>query len=318
MPARRSCDTAPSAPTVNRRQPSSTYVICSCTCACCGTTHPRWSSTCASMMRSPVMRRRLMSGLTCSLGTSLQRNNDAVDAAGVVMGCGVQGLLKLTHACHVDDGGSMDPAEPVRIEPSGEGAQPSRAGGVTSVRRGRAHSSGSGSLSAAQTVCSFRPNPLISEPMRMSSVSVRAATALVACLVAPALGAQHQLALPASEADRIDPSLRAALDTAKTVNVMILGRTQLLAPLGGLDSCAVRYARADRRGRRRRVVADLKRIAATEQPAIMRVLGELPSTRLWIVNAVAASVRPDELRRLASMDEVRFIYPSPPPPRSGT
>jgi len=31
--------------------------------------------------------------LTCSLGTSLQRNNDAVDAAGVVMGCGVQGLL---------------------------------------------------------------------------------------------------------------------------------------------------------------------------------------------------------------------------------
>src|SRR5687768_6406939 len=149
----------------------------------------------------------------------------------------------------------------------------------------------------------------------MHTMLRRMVAALGLCLCAQTLEAQFRLPLTSADpADRIDPSVRAAMDTAKTVNVLVLGRTQLLAPIGGLDSFAVRNAIADRRQLRTRVVADLKRIAAAEQPAIMKVLGDRPSARLWIINAVASSVSPDEIRRLAKMDEVRFIYPAPPVP----
>ncbi|HEX6053692.1 MAG TPA: S8 family serine peptidase [Gemmatimonadaceae bacterium] len=149
----------------------------------------------------------------------------------------------------------------------------------------------------------------------MHTSFVGTAVALAIALGAPTLEAQVRLPLAGNDpADRIDPAVRAAMDTAKTLNVLILGRTQLLAPVGGLDSFAVRNARADRRQLRPRVIADLKRIADTEQPAIMRALGERTSTRLWIINAVASSANPDEIRRLAAMDEVRFIYPAPAQP----
>ena len=143
---------------------------------------------------------------------------------------------------------------------------------------------------------------------------------VVACLAARALDAQVRLALPPTAAEKIDPAVRAAMDTAVSVNVMILGRTQLLAPIGGLDSFATRNASADRRELRRRVVTDLQRIAASEQPAIVRTLGDRPAVRLWIVNAVATTASPEEIRRLATMNEVRFIYPAPalPPSRSDT
>jgi subtilisin family serine protease len=145
---------------------------------------------------------------------------------------------------------------------------------------------------------------------------LRVTTAVVACITARVLEAQFRHPLPATPAERIDPAVRSAMDTARTVNVVILGRTQLLAPIGGLDSFAVRNAAADRRELRRRVVQDLERIAASEQPAIVRVLGDRRATRLWIVNAIATSASADEIRRLARMDEVRFIYPAPALPRS--
>ena len=144
--------------------------------------------------------------------------------------------------------------------------------------------------------------------------------AAIAVIAAAPLDAQVRLTLPASATERIDPAVLSAMDTAKSIDVMILGRTQLLAPIGGLDSFAVRNASADRRELRRRVVMDLKRIASSEQPAITRVLGDRPTVRLWIVNAVATAATPDEIRRLSVIDEVRFIYPSPalPPVRTDT
>jgi subtilisin family serine protease len=149
----------------------------------------------------------------------------------------------------------------------------------------------------------------------MRTSLARALAALVACAAAQPVGAQHRLPMtPAEASDRIDPTVRAAMDTAAAQHVIILGRTQLLAPLGGLDSFAARNARADRRELRPRVIAELKRIAAAEQPAIIQVLGDRPATRLWVINAVATSVTAADLRRLSAMDEVRFIYPAPPPP----
>jgi subtilisin family serine protease len=151
----------------------------------------------------------------------------------------------------------------------------------------------------------------------MSSLRL-ATTVAIACIGTASLQAQYRLPLPSSQADRIDAGVRAAMDTAKTLNVIILGRTQLFAPLGGLDSFAVRNAAADRRELRRQVVADLKRIARTEQAAIARELVNRATIPLWIINAIATSVSPDQLRRLAAMDEVRFIYPAPQVPRLRT
>src|SRR5687767_3047951 len=97
----------------------------------------------------------------------------------------------------------------------------------------------------------------------MVSRFCRATVSLVLLAFASSLHAQHRLPLTTTDAsERIDPTVRASMDTAKTVNVLVLGRTQLLSPIGGLDSFAVRNPTADRRELRTRVIADLERIAA--------------------------------------------------------
>ena len=128
----------------------------------------------------------------------------------------------------------------------------------------------------------------------------------------PAHG-QHRLVMtPAEAANRLDPAVQARLDSAGRADVIILARTQLLAPVGGLAAFAERNARADRRELRAQVLADLKQIAGSEQSAILRVLGNRPVTRLWLINAVAANVSAADAARLVALDEVRFLYPAPP------
>ena len=109
--------------------------------------------------------------------------------------------------------------------------------------------------------------------------------------------------------------MQAAMAGEGRVNVMILGRTQLVAPVGGLDDFARKHASADRRTLRPIVIADLKKIAASEQAAILRAIGDRPATRLWIINAVATSLTGAEIRKVAVLNEVRFIYSSTAQPR---
>lgn len=161
--------------------------------------------------------------------------------------------------------------------------------------------------------------------IRSSPVAVgrRALFAAVGAVAFAATAAHAQYRIPAPPpARRIDPLLLVRADTAATLDVFILGRTQLFAPVGGLDEFAAKHADADRRELRKTVIRDLKRIADDEQPAILKVLasrtgsragGASAPRRFWIVNAVAATVTPAELRTLAALDEVRFIYPSSPP-----
>jgi len=64
---------------------------------------------------------------------------------------------------------------------------------------------------------------------------------------------------------KLDSAVRAALDSGQTVPVVILGHTQLLERLHGLEQFERIHANDDRRKLRREVIADLKRIAAKEQ-----------------------------------------------------
>lgn len=138
-----------------------------------------------------------------------------------------------------------------------------------------------------------------------------AALLLQAALAAPAQ-AQHRLTMTAAEsADRVDSTVRNRMASNGSAQVLVLGRTQLLAPVGGLEAFATREAQSDRRTLRPKVIAELKRIAASEQPAIVRALGSRGYTGLWILNAVAATVDAATLRRLEQLPEVRFIYLAP-------
>ena len=119
----------------------------------------------------------------------------------------------------------------------------------------------------------------------------------------------------------IDPPLAAAMAQDRPVRVIVLGRTQLFAPVGGLEAFQQRHARDDRRRLRTEVLATLKATAAREQRAILAALGApRVEAALWIVNALALELTPAQLRLAAALPEVRFIYaggePQPVPSRT--
>jgi subtilisin family serine protease len=143
-------------------------------------------------------------------------------------------------------------------------------------------------------------------PMRRNWIAAGARAMLVMVAMTPAVTQQA-----ARGDDRIDPAVRAAIDSGQTVQVVVLGRRQLFAPVGGFDAFTQRNAGADRRVLRKQVVDSLKAIAAAEQPAILRALRRDRADRsLWILNAMVLQLSPAEVRTAAALDAVAFIYPS--------
>jgi hypothetical protein len=110
---------------------------------------------------------------------------------------------------------------------------------------------------------------------------------------------------------KLDPAVQAAIDSGQTVAVIILGKSQFLKPVGGLESFARTHANDDRRVLRRRVIDSLKRIAAVEQGRILAALNRKSADRsLWIMNAMVLTLSPEEIRRAAAFDNVAYVYPS--------
>lgn len=121
----------------------------------------------------------------------------------------------------------------------------------------------------------------------------------------------HQLANAQDAAvdSKIDPVLRDALRAGRSARVIVLGRTQLFAPVGGLGQFEVAHAKDDRRVLRQQVVATLRKNAAREQGRILRALGRSRADQaLWIVNALALELTPDAIRSVSRLDDVLFIY----------
>lgn len=114
-------------------------------------------------------------------------------------------------------------------------------------------------------------------------------------------------AMPASA--RIDPALTRQLATAPRARVIVLGRTQLFAPIGGLATFERTHAQDDRRALRTQVITTLKRQAAAEQARILQALGRDRADRaLWIVNALSLELSAAEIEIASQLDEVQFIY----------
>jgi subtilisin family serine protease len=135
-------------------------------------------------------------------------------------------------------------------------------------------------------------------------------TIVAALLLAtsPVLPAQNRVGTGRPDT-RIDPALRAILDTASTARVIVLGRTQLFDPVNGLSQFQRTHDRDDRRAVRSQVMATLKRQAAAEQARILAALGRDRADRaLWIVNALSLELSAADIERASRLDEVQYLY----------
>ncbi len=129
---------------------------------------------------------------------------------------------------------------------------------------------------------------------------------LVACVsvpVCPAVGQETPVL------EKIDPPLLETLESGGSARVILLGRTQLFDPVGGLEAFQQEHAGEDRLALRHDVVATLKRQARTEQAKILRALGRSDADQsLWIMNALSLELGAGEIRAASRLDEVLFIY----------
>ncbi len=126
------------------------------------------------------------------------------------------------------------------------------------------------------------------------------------------------LLLPPQDDDKIAPAVLQRLGAGEKVPVIILGRTQLVDPPKGFDDFCAANAKAKRLALRKDVVARLKEIARKEQADILEKLGKPEGARpLWIVNAIAVTLSPDDIRKAAALETVKYVYPGQPPPAAG-
>ena len=133
---------------------------------------------------------------------------------------------------------------------------------------------------------------------------------LLAGLIAPVLsGPSMAAAQDAAVTDKIDPPLLEVLQAGGSARVIVLGRTQLFEPVGGLERFQREHAGDDRLALRQQVVTTLKQNAATEQASILAALGRTKADQsLWILNALSLELSAQEIRAASRLDEVLFIY----------
>jgi subtilisin family serine protease len=108
---------------------------------------------------------------------------------------------------------------------------------------------------------------------------------------------------------KLDPPLLEVLRSGGSARVIVLGRTQLFEPVGGLARFQLDHTGDDRRELRRQVVATLKQNAEAEQAVILAALGRRKADRaLWILNALSLELSAEEIRVASRLDEVSFLY----------
>ncbi|MHC4953402.1 MAG: S8 family serine peptidase [Planctomycetota bacterium] len=94
-------------------------------------------------------------------------------------------------------------------------------------------------------------------------------------------------------------------------NVIVLGKTQLLNDAKAFDAFCAEHAKAKRSELRTATIAKLKEIAAAEQPAILKALGDPKDARsLWLVNAVVVRLDDAGIEKAKKLDVVKWVYPA--------
>jgi len=98
---------------------------------------------------------------------------------------------------------------------------------------------------------------------------------------------------------------------AQERDVIVLGKTQLLADAQAFDAFCKANAKKPRSALRKETVAKLKRIAAAEQPQILKALGNPKNARsLWIVNAVVVRLDAAAIAKAREHKLIKWAYPA--------
>lgn len=111
----------------------------------------------------------------------------------------------------------------------------------------------------------------------------------------------------APEAGKMDPAVASA---RAPMPVIILCKTQLLDLPGGFDRFCSENSDQKRSVLRQKTIEKLKSIAASgEQDAVLKAAGNPDDAQsLWVVNAVAATLSPQDIRKVSALPEVKYIY----------
>ena len=108
---------------------------------------------------------------------------------------------------------------------------------------------------------------------------------------------------------KVDPTVVASLSREDSLSVIVLGQTQLLERVGGLEQFQIAHEGSTRQALRTEVVARLRTAASADQQQITSVLGEGRRVRrLWIYNAVAGTLAPSEIAELSRLASVAYIF----------
>ncbi len=117
------------------------------------------------------------------------------------------------------------------------------------------------------------------------------------------------ISMDAVASTKVDAQVSARFEADRPIRVTVLCQTQLLEmPVGFSEFCIENAARA-RSELRAEVIARLKAIAVNgEQDAVLKAVSGHGEQRHWIVNAVSVSLSPREIKQVAALDEVKYIY----------
>ena len=118
--------------------------------------------------------------------------------------------------------------------------------------------------------------------------------------------------------DKIAPRVLQQIRGGRPAPVIILSKTQMLDGPAAFPAFCNKHSSQKRTQLRDDVIARLKKIAATEQPKLRAAL-KLPDNvkSLWVFNAIATTLAPDQIRTAAKSDLVKYIHPAGPIPLGG-
>ena len=117
-----------------------------------------------------------------------------------------------------------------------------------------------------------------------------------------------------SETGKIDGDVLKRMGSDRPVPVTVLCKTQLLEMPDGFARFCRDHAGENRLVLREKVITELRAIASNgEQEAVLRIAGNIPAQKHWIINAITLPLTPRPIRKVAALEEVKYVYPGFPP-----
>ena len=111
------------------------------------------------------------------------------------------------------------------------------------------------------------------------------------------------------DSSKVDPAVLSAIARSDSVSVIVLAKSQLLEPVGGLERFQQSHEQTNRKDLRADVISQLRTVAAADQADIRSVIGADRRVRqLWIYNAVAGTLSRSEVARLSRRPSVAFVF----------